>query len=112
MPNAPRLVKIHGERGRWVADVEGKQLAVIHHTLRVPPNRYVAPILAEHVGSKRLAEFERALRENCLVIIQRDKDAVSLARDGYVGVFHFTDLKFDENSEMSLTLTDRYASPK
>ncbi len=29
----PRRVAIHGERGRWVAEVEGRWLAVLHQTM-------------------------------------------------------------------------------
>ena len=108
----PKRVKIRGVRGGWLAEVEGKWLAVLHHTQRVPPNRYVAPIRPQDIGTKRLAGLLDALRGNDLVVIQKDKDAVSLARDGYVGVFRFTDLVVDDQREFSLTLTDIYARPK
>ena len=108
-----RQVKISGERGRWVAEVEGRWLGVLHHTLRVGASGYRAPISPEHPGQKRFEELVTALRENDLVVIQRDADPISLARDGYVGVFRFTDLKIDLSvMELSLRLTARYADPK
>jgi hypothetical protein len=99
-------------RGRWVADVEGRLLGVLHHTQRVGLDKYQAAILPEHLGSKRLAELERALRENEHVVVQRDKDSVTLARDGYVGVFTFKDLVFDPDEGLKLTFTGKYAEPK
>ena len=108
----PKQVKINGVRGRWVAEVEGQWLGVLHHMLRVGPTGYAAPILPEHIGSKRLQELEDALRAHELVVIQRDKDSVSLARDGYVGVFHFKDLVFDPVRGIHMTFTGRYADPK
>ncbi|WP_439560647.1 hypothetical protein [Roseinatronobacter sp.] len=108
-----KRVKISGERGRWVADVEGRMLGVLHHTLRVGADLYQAKISPEHPGQKRFKELVSALESYDLVVIQRDKDEQSLARDGYVGVFHFTDLNVDlENLELRLRFTGRYADPQ
>ncbi|MCL4187644.1 MAG: hypothetical protein KJZ85_08550 [Rhodobacteraceae bacterium] len=108
-----RRVHIRGERGRWVAEVEGRWLAVLHQTFRVGPHGYRAPIPPEHPGQKRFEELARALHEHDLVVVQRDRDPVTLARDGYVGVFRFKDLRVDTDAgEMSLTLTERHADPK
>lgn len=108
----PRRVKINGVRGGWLAEVEGNWLAVLHHSLREGPDRYRAPIRPQDVGTKRLQGLEAALRTHDLVVVQRDKDPVSLARDGYIGVFRFTDLNFDGVSEFSLRFTEKYAEPK
>jgi hypothetical protein len=108
-----RRVKITGERGRWVADVEGRKLAVLHHTLREGATGYRAPIAPEHPGSKRFQELVAALQDHDLVVIQRDKAPETLARDGYVGVFRFADLRIDLDAlELTLRLTERYADPK
>ena len=109
-----RLVHIHGERGRWLAEVEGRWLAVLHNTFWQKPDRYRAPLFPEHLGQKRYEELVEALRRHDLVVMQRDKDRTSLARDGYIGLFRFTDLVIDTTDrwELSLTLTDRYADPK
>ena len=106
------LVRINGVRGRWVAKVEGKWLGVLHNTQRLGLDRYEAPILPEHIGSKRLLDLEGALREHDLVVIQKDENETNLARNGYVGVFYFKDLIFDPDHGIRLTFTDRYASPK
>lgn len=88
-------------------------LAVLHSTEMKPGNRYVSSFLPEHIGSKRLDSLEQALRENDLAVIQKDSDAVSLRRVGYVGVFRFKDLIFDTaTGEFSLTLTEKYAEAK
>ncbi|MDW4549893.1 hypothetical protein R5H32_11060 [Defluviimonas sp. D31] len=107
-----RRVKINGVRGRWVAEVEGKWLAVLHHLHRRGANGYEAAILPEHIGTKRLDDLLTALRENDLAVIQRDADPDTMARDGYVGVFRFTDLLIDKNTGISLRFTERYADPK
>lgn len=107
-----RRVKINGVRGRWIAEVEGRWLAVLHHLHRRGADGYESMILPEHVGTKRLDELLKALRENDLVVVQRDADPETLARDGYVGVFRFADLQFDEATGISLRFTGRYADPK
>lgn len=109
-----KLVHIHGERGRWVAQVEGQWLGVLHNTFWQPPSDYRAPIDPAHPSQKRYQELIEALKSNDLVVMQRDKDPTSLFRDGYIGVFHFADLRIDTSDrwELTLTLTGRYASPK
>ena len=108
-----RRVKINGERGRRLAEVEGRWLGVLHHTLRDGATGYRAPIAPEHPGHKRFQELIAALEAHDLAVIQRDRDRASLARDGYIGVFRFADLKVDlEPPELSLRLVERYADPK
>ena len=109
-----RLVTIHGERGRWVAQVDGVWLGVLHQSFRVGLTGSRAPISSDHPGQKRFQELVAALRTYDLVVMQRDKDTQTLARDGYVGVFRFKDLVIDTAThwELTLTLTERYASPK
>ena len=108
----PKRVSINGKRGRWVAEAAGRWRAVLRHTLWVGADRSEAPIMPEHVGDRRPGELEQALRENDPAVIQRDKDAVSLARNGYVGVFRFKDLIIDYKHGLKLTLTEHCADPK
>lgn len=108
-----RRVRISGERGRWVAEVEGRWLGVLHHTLREGKNGYRAPIAPEHPGQKRFEELIDALKTHDLAVVQRDADPVTLARNGYVGVFRFKDLEVDlETLELRLQLVERYADPR
>ena len=108
-----RRVAIGGERGRWVAEVEGRWLAVIHHSLREGPTGHRAAISPEHPGQKRFHEFAAALEAHDLVVVQRDRDPVSLARNGHVGVFRFADPRIDLDApELTLRLVERYADPR
>lgn len=105
----PRRVKIHGLRGQWVAEVEGKLLAVLHNSHWKPPSTYLAAIRPTDLGGARLAALLDALRRESLVVMQRDKGP-DLDRDGYVGVFAFSDLEITDDS-VSLKIDGRYADP-
>lgn len=108
-------MKIHGQRGDWLAEVEGRRLAVLHNSFwDTRTGTYRAPIPREHPGQRRFEGLIVALTENDLAVMQIDRDRVSLARKGYAGVFRFCDLKIDASTEMLLTLriTERYAEPK
>ena len=108
-----RLVKINGERGRWVAEVEGQWLAVLHHTQRIGPHDHFMPLnWGDPRKSRRYQEFEDALKTHDLAVIQRDGDPITLSRDGYVGVFRFANLQIDYSSGIRLRFTERYASPQ
>ena len=108
----PKRVSIQGARGRWVAKVEGTWLGVIHASWRRGPTGYLDPMPGAKVDGKRYAELVEALRDHDKVVLQRDTDPISLARDGYVGVFHFKDLIVGADGSIGLTLTSRYADPK
>ena len=115
MAARPRLVKITGERGRWLANVEGHWLPVLHDShWNFHNHKYDAPLLPEHRGTKRCEEFLEALRSQSLAVMQRDappsEDGV-LARAGYIGVFRFGGLILTDD-HLSLTLLERYASPR
>lgn len=115
MAARPRLVKITGERGRWLAEVEGQWLAVLHDShWNFHNHSYHAPLRPEDRGTKRCEEFLAALRAHPLAVMQRDAPATdtgSLARTGYIGVFRFGGLVITED-HLSLTLSERYASPR
>ena len=107
-----RRVKITGARGRWVAEVEGRMLAVLHSTHMQPGGQLFAPFDdGDPRGRARYEEFQEALRNHELVVIQRDRSATDFTRNGYVGVFRFSDLEIDYASGISLRLTERYADP-
>lgn len=108
-----RKVSIRGQRGRWVAEVEGRMLGVLHHLYRDGPTGYFGPFdRGDPRGSKRFEELETALATFDLAVLQRDRDLETLARDGYIGVFRFKDRKIDYESGFSLTFVERYADPK
>lgn len=107
----PRQVHIVGARGDWTAKVEGRTLAVIHTSWRRGPTGYHDPMAGANTTGKRYTEFAEALKSNDLVVVQRDGPG-SLARDGYIGVFHFKDLTIGSAGEISLTLVARYADPR
>ncbi len=108
-----RQVHIHGVRGQWTAEVEGKQLAVLHNTWWQDrrSNRYHDPmqgVLRE--GARYLARIA-ALRMHDLAVMQRD-GGPKMERDGYLGVFRFRNLVIGEDGAISLDLVERYADPK
>ena len=107
----PKRVKILGERGRWTAEVDGKRLAVIHDTWRVGSTGYHDPMEGAKIDGKRYQEFVEALRGHPEVILQRDGKG-SFARDGYIGVFAFTNLSINADGSIDLQLTNRVADPK
>jgi hypothetical protein len=110
-----RFVKIHGQRGHWLAEVEGRWLAVLHNSFRdTRTGIYRASISPEHPGQKRFEALVAALADNDLVVMQIDKDRHSLARKGYAGVYRFLDLRVDLDDEMTLSLkiTEKYAEPR
>ena len=112
---APKLVKILGSRGSWVAKVEGQTLPVLHNSLWSGGDKtYRQTVLPQHRGGKRWAELLAALQSSDLVVMQRDMppDKDVLGRAGYVGVFRFEGLTINEDDEFTLIITERYASPK
>ncbi|MGB2202614.1 MAG: hypothetical protein ACPH5G_14890 [Pseudooceanicola atlanticus] len=106
-----KKVKIRGERGRWVAEVEGNWLGVIHSSLRTGMNDYFQPIENVKPESIRYQELITALENNDMLVVQKDAGG-SFARDGYVGVFEFEDFQVLANGDFRLRITKRYASPK
>ena len=106
----PKRVKITGERGRWLAEAEGRWLPVIHTTWRVGATGYFDPMTGAKVDGKRHGEYVEALKRETLVVVQRDKPG-SFERDGYVGIFAFKDVLIGEDGSIRLTLVSRYADP-
>jgi hypothetical protein len=106
----PKRVKISGERGRWVAEAEGRWLPVVHTTWRRGMTGYFDPMSGAKVDGKRYAEFIDALRRETFVVVQRDKPG-TFERGGYVGIFAFKDLVIGDDGSVSLTLVSRYADP-
>ncbi|WP_299873081.1 hypothetical protein [uncultured Sulfitobacter sp.] len=108
----PKLVKIVGSIGSYTADVDGCQLGVIHQTFYRPDGSYRHPFLKADFESFKVQNLISALKKYDLVVMQRDKDPETLARDGYVGVFRFKDFAADPDNGLSLKITARYADPK
>jgi len=106
-----RRVHIHGLRGEWTAEVEGRRLAVIHTSKRKGVTGYHDPMVGAKIDGKRYSDFLVALQSQDLVVVQRDVPG-TFDRDGYVGVFTFKDLSVSEDGAISLTLIERYADPK
>lgn len=101
-------VHIQGERGRWLAEVDGRWLAVIHPTWRQGATGYHDPMPGVNRSGARYREFLQALKDHDDVIIQRDKPG-TFDRDGHVGVFRFPNLAVGPEGAVSLTLIDRTA---
>lgn len=63
------------------------------------------------LDGKRYQEFVEALRNEPLVVMQRDVPG-KFDRDGYIGVFTFKDLSIGKDGSIGLSLVERYADPK
>ncbi len=111
-PPKVRRLRITGARGDWTADVEGVRLPVIHTTWRDGPNKYRDPMVGEKLDGKRYQGYVELLLRSTEVVLQRDADPQSLARNGYVGVFSFVDLDVEAGGAISLNLTKRVADPR
>lgn len=99
--------KIVGHRGQWTADVDGRELAVLHTTYRQGPTGYFAPPDPANSGAK-FDRLRQALEGNDVAVIQRDApDDPGLARTGYVGLFSYKDLEIGVDGSIRLTLVDR-----
>lgn len=107
----PIRTKISGQRGRWLAEVNGTWLAVLHDTWRVGPTGYYDPMEGAKLDGKRYSEFVAALRAHDAVVLQKDKEG-SFEREAYIGVFGFTDLDVGADGAIRLTLTKRLADPR
>jgi len=104
----PRIVHIQGKRGAWTAEVEGRQLAVLHSSWRQGASGYHDPMEGVKLDGKRYRDLVDALKTYDLAVVQRDAGE-NLDRDGYVGVFRFKDLEIGPGGEISLILTERFA---
>lgn len=110
-------VKIIGRRGSWLAEVEGKHLAVLHDRLLKKGGQYQQRCYPETPRNKQL-ELLEALKNHSLAVLQKDSKEGSHERgepnhmrDGYVAVFRFSDLQIDEDLSFTLRFTERYANP-
>ncbi len=103
------VVKIKGYRGAWYADVEGHRLAVLHDSWWKPPLGYFDPMIGVDLNGSKYRDLVERLRNSEMAIVQRDKD-VTLSRDGYVGVFRFTNPVIGVEGSIKLDLIQRIAS--
>lgn len=113
-PKAPPVgsAKISGARGDWIADVDGERLAVIHDTWWTGRDAYRDPMEGVDLASKRYVDYVAKLGDTDRVVVQRDKGAGSLEREGYVGVFAFKDLLVHPEGPIELRLTARVANAR
>ena len=98
--------KIVGHRGQWTADVEGRELAVLHSSYREGTTGYFAPPKESRSGAK----FDRlrlALENNDVAVMQRDASEGDGSREGYIGLFSYKDLEFGDGNSIRLTLVER-----
>lgn len=73
--------------------------------------RYYDPMTGAKLDGKRYIDFLTALRNNDLVVMQRDVPG-TFTRDGYIGIFYFENLVVGSDGSVSLQLTERYANPR
>jgi len=105
-------VRITGTRGSWSAEVEGETLPVLHTTWRVGLIGYHDPMTGVDPAGKRYRDFVDLLRRSDRAVVQRDAADGSLARDGYVGVFSYRDLRVAEDGAVSLEFIARVGEPR
>ncbi|MBM9593525.1 hypothetical protein [Roseitranquillus sediminis] len=80
--------KTTGHRGQWTADVNGRELAVLHNTWRVGTTGYFDPMEAAKTDGAKHKRLTDALLENDVAVVQRDApDDPGMARSGYIGLF-------------------------
>lgn len=106
-----RPVKIVGRRGNWLAEVEGRLLAVLHSTWRIGGTGYFDPMLDVKLEGLKYRRLVEALDLHNEVVIQKDRAPDNFARDGYVGVFRFEDLRIGADGSIRLTLGEQTAEP-
>ena len=99
--------KIVGHRGQWTADVEGRELAVLHNTRRQGTTGYFDPMTKVKLDGDKYRRLAQALRENDVAVMQRDAGDDGLSRDGYIGIFSYSDLAIGDDGSISLKLVDR-----
>ena len=100
--------KITGHRGQWTADVEGRELGVLHTSWREGVTGYFDPMEGAKADGAKHARLAEALRSNDLAVMQRDTPGdPGLSRDGYIGIFSYKDLQIGDDGSVRLTLVDR-----
>jgi hypothetical protein len=99
--------KITGLRGQWTADVDGRELAVLHSSHRVGTTGYFDPHRVEVADGAKQARLAAALRDNDVAVVQRDSDRTNISREGYIGLFSYQDLEIGEDGSIRLTFVDR-----
>lgn len=112
---------IKGTRGKWTAEYEGLTLPVIHNSRIARSKGANGTILAKYSDDFEQARSGKSASDwvaafdnpNQWVIVQRGvKDAVgneTRERDGYVGVFKFTNLDLKDGYGCDLDLVERIA---
>ncbi len=99
--------KISAFRGQWTADVEGRELAVLHNTWRVGTTGYFDPMKKAGSEADKHKRLKSALEANDVAVMQRDMGDEALTRDAFIGLFSYKDLKIGDDGSITLTLVDR-----
>ena len=99
--------KIVGHRGQWTADVEGRELAVLHNTWRVGMTGYHDPMEGAKSDGAKHKRLTDALAANDIAVMQRDADDEGATKNGYIGLFSYKDLEIGEDGSNKLVLVDR-----
>lgn len=97
---------IKGSRGSWFAEWNGERLPVLHNSWRVDSTFYRDPMVGAPLAGKRYRDLVEALSTGSRAIMQRDRDE-TLARNGYVGVFTYTDFEVEDDGAIHLTLKEQ-----
>ena len=104
--------KITGARGDWTAKVGLERLAVLHNSWwDIPTKQYFDPMNGADLSGARYKAFTEALENSDKVVIQKDVSKDDFTRNGYVGVFRFTELVFGEDGSVSLKIVERISDP-
>ena len=98
--------KIISHRGQWTADVEGRELPVLHSSCREGTTGYFAPPKETREGAK-FDRLRQALESNEVAVMQRDASHDGSSRDGYIGLFSYKNLVIGDDGSIRLTFVDR-----
>ena len=106
-------VKVTGSIGRWTAEADGETLPVLHSQhWDVRSGNYLDPMKGVSKDRGKWPDYVARLHECDRVIIQKDTDPDTLRRDGYIGVFRFTNLDVREDGSIALRIIERLADAK
>ncbi len=64
------------------------------------------------INGAKYRDYVTRLKEGDKCIIQKDADAETLRRRGYVGVFRYSDLQLGDDGSIGLNIIARVADPK
>jgi hypothetical protein len=107
-----KIVKIVGRRGKWLAQVEGDWLPVLHDTWRIGAVGYCDPMRDVDTSSVKYREFIEALCTHGRAVIQKDAGDETMSRAGYHGVYKIDEKSIANDGSVTLTIVERIAIPR